>query len=443
VLRLPLELTLHVSAPLPLSPAGRARLVAWCLYDWAYGPFSTIVTTFVFATYFVQAVAPDPIRGTAAWGAAQATAGVIIALVAAPLGAIADHGGRRQSMLRIATLILAGCIGGLWFIRPHPGSMLPALLLVGSATVASEVALALYNAMLPEIAPLGRIGRVSGIAWGLGYLGGISGLLISLFVLVQPATPPFGLDRASAEPVRATTLVAAAWLLVFAAPLLLMRERAIHRLPWAQAARRGLAGLAALVHAAAREPVLVRFLVARMVYGDGLITLFAFGAIFAAGTFGMTPQQVLLLGIGLNVTGGIGALGFAMLEDRLGPRSVILTSLACLIGLGAAVLIVRSPTLFWIVAVPLGLFVGPAQSASRSLMAQLAPADRRASFFGLYALSGRITGFVGPASLAAVTAATGSQRAGMCVVLVLLGAGAWLLTGVQIASPALRTRTST
>jgi MFS transporter, UMF1 family len=421
-----------------LPPAGaRARLIAWCLYDWAYGPFNTIVTTFVFATYFVQAVAPDPIRGTTEWGTAQAIAGLIVAAIAAPLGAIADHGGRRHALLRVT------CTGALWFIRPQPGFVLPALLLAGIATVAYEVALTFYNAMLPEVAAHGQIGRVSGIAWGLGYLGGIAALLLSLFVLLRPVPPPFGLDPVSAEPVRATMLLVSVWLLAFAAPLLLLREIAVHRLPWMQAARRGLAGFAAIVRAAAREPVLRRFLIARMLYGDGLITLFAFGAIFAAGTFGMDAQRVLLLGIGLNVTAGVGAFAFALLEDRVGPRSVVLTSLVCLLALGTAVLAVRDVGWFWAAALPLGLFVGPAQSASRSLMAQLAPPDRRASFFGLYALSGRVTGFIGPASLAVVTAATGSQRAGMCVVLVLLGAGAWLLAGVQIASPVLRTRTST
>ena len=427
--------------PPPL--ATQRRIVAWCLYEWAYGPFNTIVTTFVFATYFVQAVAPDPVSGTSYWGAAQAVAGVIVAALAAPLGAIADHGGRRHALLRIATLVLFACTGALWFIEPHPSSVFPALLLVGSGTIAYELALTFFNAMLPEIAPPGRIGRLSGIAWSLGYAGGIASLVFVLLVLVQPASPPFGLDRSRAEPVRAASLVAAAWLLAFALPLLLTPEQATHRSPWRRAVGKGIASVAAVIQAAAGEPVLRRFLIARMIYGDGLITLFAFGAIFAAGAFRMTPQQILWLGIGLNVTAGIGALAFALVEDWLGARSVILMSLASLIALGSAVLMVRSTTLFWIVALPLGLFVGPAQSASRSLMAQLAPPERRASFFGLYALSGRLTGFVGPALLAVVTAATESQRAGMCVVLLLLGAGAWLLAGVQITSPVRRTRTST
>jgi MFS transporter, UMF1 family len=360
----------------------RVRIAAWCLYDWAYGPFNTIVTTFVFATYFVQAVSPDPIQGTTAWGTAQAIAGLVVALLAAPLGAIADRGGRRRACLRLATVGLAACTAALWFIRPHPPSQIPALLLVGSATVAYEVALTFYNAMLPEIAPSGRVGRISGIAWSLGYIGGIIALVICLVVFIRPAAPALGLDRATAEPVRATTLLASAWLLIFAAPLLLLREQAARRLAWPTAVRRGLGDLAAVVRSAASDPVLRRFLLARMLYGDGLITLFAFGAIFAAGTFGMTPLQVLLLGIGLNVTAGAGALGFALIEDRLGSRTVILAALACLIALGAAVLAVRDKTWFWITALPLGLFIGPAQSASRSLMAHLTSPERRASLFG-------------------------------------------------------------
>ncbi len=431
----------------------RRRVVAWVLYDWAYAAFNTIVTTFVVATYFVQAVAPDPARGTTLWAVTQALAGLLIALAAAPLGAVADCGGRRRALLTVCTLVMVAATGLLWFVRPTAADVPRALLLVGTATVAYELATTLYNAMLPGLAPPSRMGRVSGIAWGMGYLGGLIALSVCLFGLITPDPPPFGLDRASAEPVRAAALLAAAWMLVFALPLLSLGEPATAtRVSWGQAARGGIAGLRDAIRMVWADRVLTRFLLARMLYSDGLTTLFAFGAIYAAGTFGMNTRQVLMLGIGLNLTAGAGALLFALVEDRIGSRAVVLASLAALLGLGAAVLLVRDAAWFWAVALPLGLFIGPAQSASRCLMARLAPEGHRNAAFGLYALSGRITGFIGPASLALVTALTGSQRAGMAVILLLLGAGALLLllgvrparsTPDQTAIPARRARAIT
>jgi UMF1 family MFS transporter len=191
--------------------------------------------------------------------------------------------------------------------------------------------------------------------------------------------------------------------------------------------------LAGAIRRAAVHPGLPRFLLARMLYTDGLTTLFAFGGIFAAGTFGMDARQVLMLGIGLNLTAGVGALAFALIEDRLGSKPTILVALAALIVLGVLTLLAQSARVFWPLALALGLFVGPAQAASRSLMAHIAPAEVRNAYFGLYALSGRVTGFLGPAALGAVTAATGSQRAGMGVVVAFLAVGAVLLAGARPA----------
>ncbi|MFC7607447.1 MFS transporter [Teichococcus aestuarii] len=177
--------------------------------------------------------------------------------------------------------------------------------------------------------------------------------------------------------------------------------------------------------------MLARFLLARLFYTDGLNTLFAFGAIYAAGTFGMGFDEILLFGIALNVTAGLGAAGFGLLEDRLGARRTILVALAALLGLGLGVVLAEDKGVFWALALALGLFIGPAQSASRSYMARLAPPDEVAAHFGLFALSGRITGFMGPAVLALVTAATQSQRAGMATVLGFLALGGAILLTVR------------
>lgn len=402
----------------------RTAMLAWWLYDWACSAFNTIVVTFVFAAYFVRAVAANPVQGTADWAAAQAVAGLVIAVGSAPLGTIADRGGYRRSMLAGFTTATVFCTAGLWFVRPHPDAALLALVLVAVATIALEFATVFYNAMLPDIAPPGRIGRVSGIGWGLGYAGGLICLALCLTLLIDPNPPLFGLSGSDAQPVRATALFAAGWIALFAWPVVVLGP--------SQEGRRGEPR--GLYWRALREAGVARFLLARMLYTDGLTTLFAFGGIFAAGTFGMDARETLLLGIALNLTAGLGAAGFALIEDRVGARPVVLTAVTALAVLGTGVLLVRSAQWFWVLALALGVFVGPAQAASRSLMARLAPAGSRNAYFGLYALSGRVTGFLGPMALGAVTAASGSQRAGMGVIVVLLAVGGWLLATTRFAA---------
>jgi UMF1 family MFS transporter len=402
----------------------RAAMLAWWLFDWACSAFNTIVVTFVFAAYFVRAVAADPVQGTADWAAAQTIAGLIIAVASAPLGTIADRGGHRRSMLAAFTTTTVLCTAGLWFVRPHSDAVPLALTLVAAATVTAEFAFVFYNAMLPDIAPPGRIGRVSGIGWGLGYAGGLICLALCLTLFINPKPPLFGLSPAEAQPVRATTLFAAGWIALFAWPIVVFgpsQQRPRGRSP-------------AIEWRVLRDAGVVRFLLARMLYTDGLTTLFAFGGIFAAGVFGMDARETLLLGIALNLTAGLGAGVFALIEDRMGARPVVLIAVAALTVLGTCVLLVRSALWFWVLALALGVFVGPAQAASRSLMARLAPAESRNAYFGLYALSGRVTGFIGPMSLGAVTAATGSQRAGMGVIVVLLAAGGLLLAATRLAA---------
>jgi UMF1 family MFS transporter len=416
-------------------PSPRRAIAAWVLYDWAYGAFSTVVTTFVFATYFTQKVAADPATGAAQWAGMQAAAGFAIAVLSLPLGAVADRGGRRRPILAATSALMVACTLGLWFIRPQQAYVPAALLLAGVATTAFEIATVFYNAMLPDLVPRARLGRLSMLAWGAGYGGGLTCLALCLVVLVFPNPPHFGLDRAAAEPVRATALLAGFWLLLFGWPVCVFVPEAGRPSPWRRAVREGGAELRAVLGAALRAVPLRRFLIARLLYMDGLTTLFAFGGIYAAGQFGLSATEVLIFGIGLNVTAGIGALGFAFVEDRIGAKRTILIALGCLSLLGTALLVTHDRTAFWVLGHALGLFVGPAQAASRSLMARMAPADARAAYFGLFALSGRITGFLGPLALSLATAAFASQRAGMAVIVVLLASGAVLLARVPSPVP--------
>lgn len=414
--------------------APRSAVRAWVLYDWAYGAFSTLVSTFVFATYFTQAVAHDPVRGAAQWAAAQSVAGLMIALLAVPLGALADRGGRRRRLLSVATAVMAACTMALWTVRPHHGprggDVARALVLVVMATVAFEVATVFYNAMLPGLVARERLGRLSMLGWGAGYAGGLTALALALFVFIRPDPALFGLDRAQAEPVRAAVAMAGVWLALFGWPVCVFVREAAPRLAWRAALASSTGELRTVLRMVAREPGLRAFLLARLFYMDGLTTLFAFGGIYAAGQFGLDAQGVLLFGIGLNVTAGLGVLAGAFIEDRIGPKPTVLASVAALATLGLAVLLVHDVTLFWALGLALGVFVGPAQAASRSLMARMAPPERRAAWFGLFALSGRVTGFLGPLALAAATSAFASQRAGMAVIVVFLALGAVLLLRV-------------
>ena len=418
----------------------RRAIAAWVLYDWAYGAFTTVVSTFVFAAYFTQGVADDPATGASLWAGGQAAAGLVIALVSVPLGAIADRGGRRRPMLALAIAVMVVCVAGLWFARPHAGDAVYALVLVSLATIAFEVATVFYNAMLPGLVSPDRLGRLSMLGWAAGYVGGLVCLGLCLVVLVMPDPAPFGLDRSQAEHVRATTLLAAAWLAVFGWPVTVFVPETQVRTPWGEAMRAGIVELRLVLRDVGRSRPLRRFLIARLFYMDGLTTLFAFGGIYAAGEFGMDAQQVLVFGIGLTITAALGALIFAFLEDHIGARSVVLISLVCLTVLTLGILLVQDRMWFWVLGLSIGVFVGPAQAASRSMMAHMAPPAQRAAYFGLFALSGRVTGFLGPLALSAITYAFHSQRAGMAVIVVFLVGGAGLLFAVSYQGPMSRPR---
>lgn len=409
-------------------PAG---LAAWCLYDWASSAFNTVIGTFVFSVYFTKAVAVDEIAGTAAWSRALAVAGVLVAVLSPLLGAVADGAGARKPWLAAFTLACLVPTALLWTVRPDPADAGFALVAVAVATVAFELANVFYNAMLPDVAPAGRLGRLSGWGWGLGYAGGLLCLVLALVGLIRAEPPPFGLDTATQEPVRATALLTALWFALFAWPLFVFTPDRPRGAPVGRAAREGIARLIDTLRALRRHGMILRFLIASAVYRDGLATLFAFGGIFAAGTFGMSFAEIVTFGIALNVAAGLGAIGFARLDDRVGARRVILISLGGLVACGVPLVLAEGRTAFWVLALGLGVFVGPAQAAGRSLMARLSPPGLATGMFGLYALSGKAIAFLGPFALGLATDAFASQRAGMATILAFFALGFVLMLGVR------------
>jgi len=413
-------------------PRKSAAIAAWCLFEWAITPFSTIVVTFVISNYFAKALAADPTIGSAHWSFMIAVTGLVIATLSPPLGAIADRLGRAKRGIAIGAGVAALSAALLWYARPDPALGTGVLVLCGVGIVAFELGLLFFNALLPAVAPPERIGRVSGWGWAMGYAGGLVCLGVALALLVQPDQPILGIGKEQAANIRACGPLVALWALAFGWPLFaLVPDAARTGLPPRRAIREGFAELRATISSLRALPQMARFLIASAIYRDGITTILAVGGLYAGGTFGMGFADLILFGIGLNVTAGVGATGFAWLDDWIGSKRTILLSLAGLIGFGAAIIAVRDKNLFFGLALALGLFVGPAQSASRSLVVRLSPPARIGQYFGLYALSGRAVTFVGPALFGWATAATHSQRTGLGVILALLVLGFLLLLRVE------------
>ncbi|WP_119460595.1 MFS transporter [Rhodospirillaceae bacterium SYSU D60014] len=411
---------------------GPLALASWCVFDWANSAFPTVITTFLFSAYFIGYVADDPVTGTALWGQMASLAGLAIAIASPVLGGIADQGGRRKPWLAMFGLLSVLATAALWFVRPEPEDVVFALVVAGIATFAFELASVFYNAMLPDLVPNDRLGRLSGWGWGLGYAGGLACLVLGLLIFVQPEQAPFGLDKDTAEHVRAVAPLVAVWFAVFALPLFLFTpDRPGTAMPPALAVRNGLSSLAHTLRQLPRHRNVAKFLIAKMIYIDGLNTLFAFGGIYAAGSFGMSLQEVMVFGILLNVTAGLGAALFAWVDDWIGAKPTIVIALIAMSALGAAILLVESKAAFYAFGLGIGIFVGPTQAASRSLMARLAPPDLRTEFFGLYAFAGKATAFLGPAVLGWATFAFDSQRAGMATILPFFVVGLLLLLSVR------------
>ena len=365
-------------------------------------------------------------------------AGVAIAVLGPILGAIADRAGRRKPWMALFTLVTVLFTAALWWVRPDPADAAFALACVVIATVSFELANVFYNASLPGLVPARLLGRVSGWGWGIGYFGGLACLVLALVGFVQAPAPLFGLfgmawaDWGPQANVRATALLAAAWYGLFALPYFLWvpdEPSTGHGL--LRAAREGVAALAATLRGVRRHRQVVRFLVASAFYRDGINTITAFGGLFAAGSFGMSFEEILVFAIALNVVAGTGAIGFAWMDDRAGAKPVILVALAGMTACGVPLLLATERLWFWVFALGLGLFFGPAQAAGRSMMARLAPPGMAGEMFGLYGLTGRFVGFFGPLLFGLATQAFASQRAGMATVLAFFVIGFGLMLAVR------------
>jgi len=410
----------------------KRSIFSWCLFDWANSSFPTVIGTFVFSVYFARGIYGDETAGSAVWGYALSFSGLVVALVSPVIGAIADNTGRLKPWLFILVLATIGPTALLWFAMPDPSYVAFALSLVVIGSVMFELVTVFYNALLPSVAPRQMMGRVSGWGWGLGYFGGLACLALCLVGFVQPAEPWFGVGTEAAANIRATAPVVAVWFLAFSLPMFLFtQDKPPTGLGVGKAVGQGLAALLSTLRAVRSYGQVVRFLIASALYRDGLSTLFAVGGLYAAGTFGLSFEQILVFAIGLNVTAGLGAGAFAWVDDRFGSKRTVLIALAGLSVVGIPILLIDDQTLFIALALVLGIFVGPAQAASRTLMARLSPADMETEFFGLYSLTGRAVAILGPLAFALATDIFESQRVGMATIIGWFVLGGVILLGVR------------
>nr|WP_199424179.1 MFS transporter [Actinotalea solisilvae] len=443
----------------------RRRVVAWALWDWGSAAFNAVITTFVFtrwltsSTFVDPAVVaaaeadPDGAAGTAldrvlaehsswlGWG--LTAAGLAIALLAPVLGARADDRGRRRTLLGVYTAITVAISAAMFLVTPDPANLeqnlLLGIFLLAAGNIVFELASVNYNATLAQVSTPRDVGRVSGLGWGAGYLGGIVLLLLLFVGFINPDVGWFGVSDENSLDIRAAVLVSAIWFAVFAIPVLV----AVPEVPPSPGrARLGLlesyAQLARDVRGLWRErrPTLW-FLLASAVFRDGLAGVFTFGAVIASGTFGFTAEGVIVFAIAANVVAGLATLLGGWLDDRVGPKAIIVTSLTGLVVAGTAVFVLHDggPGVFWVFGLLLCVFVGPAQSSSRTLLARLIPPGRESEIFGLYATTGRAASFLAPLAFSTFVAVSGSQHWGIVGIIAVVAVGLALLLPIRAGRP--------
>ena len=415
----------------PRRKNSRRTVWSWCLYDFGNSAFTTLVVTFIYATYFTKVIAPDEVTGTVLWSRGVTITALTVALLSPFLGALADRGGYRKLFLALATAVCV--LGSIMLYTPLSGEITQALMWFVIANIAFEMGCVFYNAFLPDITTQDHIGRVSGYGWSLGYIGGLAAMFVAMVGFVNPEVPWFGLTKEAGQNIRATNLLVAGWFALFSIPIFLwVREDKSRISPsGVPLVRAAWSQLVETFRHVRQYRQVVRFLIARMIYNDGLVTIFAFGAIYAGGTFDFTMEEIMIFGIALNLAAGIGAFLMGFLDDALGGKRTIQISLLGLILTTVLAALTTHRLVFWIAGIGIGLLVGPNQAASRSLISRFSPPDKENEFFGFFAFSGKATAFIGPFLFGLMTQLFNSQRAGVWIVAILFIIGAFILYTVD------------
>ncbi|MFQ6172422.1 MFS transporter [Oryzobacter sp. R7] len=415
------------------APTSRRRVIAWGMWDWGSQPYNTVIITFVFSVYITSDSFGTGNGPTLALTWSTAAAGVLVALLAPVIGQNADRSGRTVRTLRLLTWALAGLAAALFVVRPEPGYLWLGLGILAVGSIVSEIAGVTYNATIDQVATNATVGRVSGLGWGMGYLGGILVLLLLNFAFIAPEVGLFGVTNADGLDIRVSMLVCGLWIALFTIPTFFVlkdpeRARA-PRVGIVQSYRLLWQSISALWRVSRHT---VWFLLASALYRDGLAGVFTFGAVLAARTFGLSDGEVIIFGAVANVVAGVATMLFGLLDDRIGPKRVILVSLGSLVVLGLLIFVLKDggAPVFWSVGLLMTIFVGPAQAASRSFLARLIPQGKNGEIFGLYATTGRAVSFLAPLAFggfvslgAALTGEANTQYWGILGIVLILAAG--------------------
>ncbi len=441
-------MTMPITPAIAPAPGNRGRIFAWALWDWGAAAFNTVVITFVFSVYLTNAdpggiaaglratTGESEIAATAWLSRSMAIAGLVIALLAPVAGQRADAKGRRRRSVGLWTALVVLCSAGLFFVKADLSYLWFGLLLYAAGSIFFEFSSVSYNAMLRQISTPKTIGRVSGFGWSMGYFGGIVLLLVAYlaFLTGDGAARGFlGISTADGLNVRYIALFAAAWFGIFAIPVLvkipevLPDPTALHE-SFLDSYRKLFRDLKALWTS---DRNTVYFLAASALFRDGLVTIFALASVLAVQIYGMPSGSVLIFGVAANVIAAIGAVIAGRFDDRLGPKKVITGSLIGILISGSVLLLMSGLTAFWVLGLILCLFVGPAQSASRTFLARLAPTGKDGQMFGLYATTGRAVTFVAPTLFTLLTTTFNSQKVGGIGIFITIGAGLLIMRWVK------------
>jgi UMF1 family MFS transporter len=416
--------------PAAVTDSPRRTIVAWTLYDFANSAFSAIVYATVFPAYYTnQVVGNADGRGDFWWGLAVSVSMAVVALTSPFLGGIGDHAGVRKPFLVGFTLLSVAATALLATVQP--GMALWGFTLAVIGIVAFEAAFVQYNSYLPRIAPAEQLGRVSAAGFAVGYAGSIAAFL---------AAWPF----AAAQAYWGCFLAAAALFGLFSMPAFLILPADSRRaMALGVAVSRGWHETLATFREIVRVPerlAMRRFLLAYLLYEDGVNTVIAFAGVFAAKTLGFAMTEIIALFIVIQVTALAGSALWARPTDRRGPKFVVGMMLVQWTAVTVAAYFVEVPWHFWIVAILAGTGLGAIQAASRTFMATLVPAGREAEFFGFYALVGKSGAILGPLVFGLTsTMLGGNQRVAILTVGLFFVAGLLLLQRVPAGGPTVRT----
>lgn len=448
---------LSVAGGVPATPLGYR---SWAVFEWARNPYVILVTIYIFAPYFSTTVVGDPVRGQGLLGYTNAISGFMIATLAPILGAVADKSGRRKPWILVFVVVMVPAIFMLWFAEKDGGGIgiYPTLALIVLIAVMFEFSAVFHNAMLPSISPVSKIGSISGLALALGNVGG---LLLMVFVLYAfalpgqvewsfiPQSPLFGLDQESEQHNRIVGPLTALWLLAFALPLFLFTPDGEEDGTGVRdAIQQGLREVWSTIRAVRHYSNLALYLVARMIFNDGLVGILIFGGVYAAGTFGWDTISLLIFGIVTSLSAAVGAVIGGFVDDRFGSRTAVLIAVG-----GTALLLVigvsfQPDSIFYLVDIEpgvavwsfpyfqtlpeilyflntqlFGMFITVGFASARAMMARISPPQLITQFFGLYALSGTATAFLAPLLVGFFTDVFESQRAGFASLIFLLVVG--------------------